>query len=136
GERLSAGTADGAFGARISGLLDLETYFLPRPAPGLVYTDGRTLFNPRLSLFLDAQAGDRIYGFAQVRVDRGFDPAKGSLGARFDEYALRMALRRDGRLNFQAGRFASVVGHWIQRHGSWENPFVTAPPAYENLTAI
>jgi hypothetical protein len=29
-----------------------------------------------------------------------------------------------------------VVGNWVPRHGSWDNPFVTAPLPYENLVGI
>ena len=34
------------------------------------------------------------------------------------------------------GKFATVVGNWVARHLSWENPFVDAPLVYENVTAI
>jgi hypothetical protein len=42
----------------------------------------------------------------------------------------------NGALNVQVGKFATVVGNWVARHGSWENPFITAPLPYENLTGI
>jgi predicted porin len=29
-----------------------------------------------------------------------------------------------------------VVGNWVPRHHSWDNPFITAPLPYENLTGI
>jgi hypothetical protein len=53
-----------------------------------------------------------------------------------DEYALRVSPWEDGRFSVQIGRFATVVGNWVERHLSWENPFVTAPLPYENLTGI
>lgn len=121
---------------RLSGTLDLEAYHLQQPAPSLIYTDGSGLFNPRLSLFLDAQLGAHIYVYAQSRADRGFDPGTGGLRGRLDEYALRYTLRDDGRLSFQIGKFATVVGNWAPRHGSWENPFITEPLPYANLTGI
>lgn len=124
------------FRARLSGTFDVEGYHLQQPAPGLIYTDSNNLFNPRLALFLDAQLGRRIYLFAQTRVDRGFDPRDGGAQVRLDEYALRFTPGNDGRLNLQVGKFATVVGNWVQRHGSWENPFVTAPLPYEDLTGI
>lgn len=123
-------------GARLSGTLDLEAYLFPQPPPGLIYAQGHVLFTPRLALFTDVQIGRSAYAFAQVRVDRGFDPASRSLRTRLDEYALRYDLLDRGRLTLQAGQFATVVGRWVQRHGSWENAFVTAPLAYNNLTAI
>ena len=55
---------------------------------------------------------------------------------RLDEYALRVTPWDDGRFNLQVGKFSTVVGNWVQRHHSWENPFITAPLPYENLTAI
>jgi len=124
------------FRARLSGTLDLEGYHFSQPAPGFIDATGNSLFNPRLSLFLDAQLGESIYFFAQGRVDRGFDPSDGSATARVDEYALRLTPSADGRLNVQVGKFATVVGNWVPRHGSWENAFVTAPLLYENLTGI
>lgn len=122
--------------ARLSGLLDLEGYYFQQPAPGLIDASGDSLFNPRLALFLDAHLGSHVYGFAQARLDRGFDPSDGSAQVRLDEYALRVTPWNAGWLNLQAGKFATVVGNWKERHLSWDNPFVTAPLPYENLTAI
>jgi hypothetical protein len=135
-DALTATSPSGTTSARLSGTLDLEYYALPYPAPGLVYTRERHLFNPRLTVFLDAQLGPRVYGFVQARADRGFDPSDGDLRARLDEYALRYTPGRDGSVSVQAGKFATVVGSWVLRHGSWENPFITAPLVYENLTGI
>ena len=136
GETLTVSSANGGLSARLSGTLDLENYFLPDPAPGLIYTDHSSLFNPRLSLFLDAQLGPSLYFFAQARVDRGFDPSENNLAARVDEYALRFTPWNNERFSLQAGKFATIVGNWVPRHGSWENPFITAPLPYENLTGI
>src|ERR1700687_5484307 len=56
--------------ARLSGTIDLESYQFQQPAPGLIDSKIDNLFNPRLTLFLDAQLGAQIYFFAQSRVDR------------------------------------------------------------------
>ena len=122
--------------ARLSGTVDLEAYHFQQPAPGLIDSSIDNLFNPRLSLFLDAQAGSQIYFFAQSRVDRGFDPSTHGAQVRLDEYALRFTPWDDGRFNLQVGKFATVVGNFVKRHLSWENPFVDAPLAYENITPI
>lgn len=122
--------------ARLSGTVDAESYWLERPAPGLLFTPDDHLFNPRLTLFLDAQLGSRFYAFAQARIDRGFDPAKSDAECRLDEYALRFTPATDGRFNIQLGKFATVIGSWVARHGSWENPFITAPVVYENVTGL
>jgi len=122
--------------ARLSGLVDLEGYYYQQPAPGLIFASDDWLFNPRLTLFLDAQIGSHVYGFVQARLDRGFDPSDGGAQIRLDEYALRVTPWNDGRFSLQAGKFATVVGNWVERHLSWENPFVTAPLPYEKLTYV
>jgi len=122
--------------ARVSGLLDLEAYSLQQPPPGLIEADRDFLLNPRLTAFLDVQVGPSVYAFAEARVDRGFDPSDGGAQARLDEYAVRVTPWTDGRLNVEIGKFATVVGNWVQRHTSWENPFINAPLPYENTTAI
>src|SRR5213592_2477463 len=121
---------------RLSGTLDLEIYHFEQPAPGLIDSSIDTLFNPRLILFLDAQVGSHIYFFAQARLDRGFDPSDHSAQVRLDEYALRVTPWDDGRFTLQVGKFATVVGNFVPRHLSWDNPFINAPLVYENITAI
>ncbi len=135
-QALTVSAFDDRARARLSGTLDLEGYALSQPSPGLLYTAGHALFNPRLSTFLDVQLGDQFYAFAQARADRGFDPSDESFEPRLDEYAVRFTPSRDGRFNVQVGKFATVVGHWVSRHGSWDNPFITAPLPYEHLTGI
>ena len=122
--------------ARLSGTLDLEIYNFEQPAPGLIDSNIDTLFNPRLTLFLDAQIGSQIYFFAQSRLDRGFDPSDHGAQLRLDEYALRVTPWQDGRFTVQIGKFATVVGNWVPRHLSWDNPFINGPLVYENVTAI
>ena len=133
--------------ARVSGLLDLEYYHFPQPPPGLIVASGHDLFNPRLSLFLDAQIGPHVYFFLQSRLDTGFDPTdrteplrpndRGRYpDLRVDEYALRVTPWSDGRFSLQVGWFATVVGSWVERHLSWDNPFVNAPLPYEEASRV
>ena len=122
--------------ARVSGALDLEGYAFSGPAPGLIRTQSDALFNSRLSLFVDAQLGPAVYVFTQTRVDRGFDPGDQGAQIRLDEYAVRITPWEDGRFNLQAGQFSTVIGNWVPRHLSWENPFINAPLPYENIVAI
>lgn len=135
-QRLQVNAFDGQFRARVSGTLDLEFYRYDLPAPGLIDSLTENLFNPRLTLFLDTQIGPAVYFFAQTRVDRHFDPTSGGAQIRLDEYALRITPWADGRLSIQAGKFATVIGRWVQRHLSWDNPFLNAPLIYENITAV
>jgi len=122
--------------ARLSGTIDLEAYHFQQPAPGLIDSKIDNLFNPRLTLFLDAQLGSQVYFFTQARLDRGFDPSNHGAQIRLDEYALRITPWEDGRFTLQAGKFATVIGNWIPRHLSWDNPFINAPLIYENVTPI
>jgi len=122
--------------ARISGSFELEGYSFQRPAPGLIYTDDDHLVAPRLTLFLDAQLGRRVYVFAQARADKGFDPGDDGPRLRIDEYAIRITPGDTSAFNLQVGKFATVVGNWVPRHYAWDNPFITAPLPYENLTGI
>jgi len=133
---LTISAFQGELRARLSGTLDLEIYHFDQPAPGLINSSVDTLFNPRLTLFLDTQIGSLIYFFAQSRLDRGFDPSNHGAQIRLDEYALRITPWEDGRLTVQIGKFATVVGNWVPRHLSWDNPFINAPLIYENVTPI
>jgi hypothetical protein len=133
---LSLSAAEQQVRLRFSGTLDLEGYAFQTPAPMLLRTSGDSLFVPRLTVFLDGQLGRHVYLFAQARADRGFDPGRDSLRPRLDEYALRYTPWLDGRLSVQVGKFATVVGNWAGRHGSWVNPFITAPLPYEHLTGM
>ena len=133
---LTIAAFEGNLRARLSGTIDTEFYNCQQPAPGLIDSEIDNLFNPRLTLFLDAQLGSQIYFFAQSRLDRGFDPSDHGAQVRLDEYALRFTPWDDSRFNLQAGKFATVVGNWIPRHLSWENPFINAPLVYENVTPI
>ncbi|MFT3866959.1 MAG: hypothetical protein QM715_00545 [Nibricoccus sp.] len=133
---LTFSAAQNTFRAKLSGTADLEWYHVELPAPGLLFTDKKDLFNPRLTLFLDARWGADLYGFAQVRADNGFDPNAETKHLRLDEYMLRYRPLHDGTLYVQAGQFSTVIGNWTRRHGSWENPFIGAPLPYEYVTPI
>ncbi|MGZ4983417.1 MAG: hypothetical protein ACXV9Q_04910, partial [Chthoniobacterales bacterium] len=83
------------FHLQLSGLIDLENYFIDQPAPGLLFTDHDYLFNPRFTLYLDATIGSKVYIFLQVRADRGFDPTdEGDAEIRADEYFLRYSFSK------------------------------------------
>jgi hypothetical protein len=128
-------SSNGLFSAELSGLLDLEGYYIDQRPPGLLYEE-ESFFNPRLTFFLDTRFGNHVYAFLQARLDRGFDPGEKDFDARLDEYLLRWTPWDDNRLNLQFGKFATVVGSWVQRHDSWQNPLITAPLPYDNLTPV
>jgi hypothetical protein len=133
-DALSLNDPQNRYQLQFSGLLDFETYFMDQPAPGLVFSERNFLFDPRLRLFLDAEFGSQIYVFAQTRFDRGFDPSDEGAQVRLDEYFVRYSPAKN--VNFQIGQFATVVGNWVSRHDSWQNPFINAPLPYENLTGL
>ena len=124
------------FQLQLSGLIDFEGYFIDQRAPALIETDDSFLFNPRVSLFLDAQFAQHFYFFAQARLDRGFDPSDQGAQVRLDEYFLRYTPLDRPWISLQIGKFATVVGNWVSRHYSWDNPFINAPLPYENLTGL
>ena len=133
--RLAIKSRNGWFRSDLSGLLDLEGYYIDQRPPGLLFED-ESFFNPRLTFFLDTRLGPHFYSFVQARLDRGFDPGETDFDARLDEYLLRWTPWNDSRVNLQVGKFATVVGSWVQRHYSWDNPLITAPLPYENLTPL
>ena len=135
-DALSIRDSQNRFQLQLSGLIDFEGYFIDQRAPALIDTDDSFLFNPRLSIFLDAQWTKHFYFFGQVRVERGFDPSDQGAQIRLDEYFLRYTPLDNSFINFQVGKFATVVGNWVLRHYSWDNPFINAPLPYENVTGI
>ncbi|MFT5029297.1 MAG: hypothetical protein ACI9VS_001733 [Candidatus Binatia bacterium] len=136
-EALSYESPNGLVRADLSGTIDAEWRYVDQNPPGLIFADDEHFFNPRMSLFLDAQIGDRLYALVQSRFDRGFDPGSVRDGdVRLDEYFLRYSPLNKGQLNLQVGKMATVFGGWVPRHLSWDNPFINAPLAYENVTII
>jgi hypothetical protein len=133
-DTLSLSDSQNRFHLQLSGLADLEAYSIDQPAPGLIFSEHDFLLNPRLTLFLDLEVGTNIYFFAQARMDRGFDPSDGGARGRLDEYFLRYSPAKN--VHIQIGQFATVVGNWVARHDTWQNPFINAPLPYENLTGI
>jgi hypothetical protein len=135
-QRLSFSAADDTLRVRLGGLLSLEDHQIEPPPPGLLFTNGHNLFSPRLGLTLQGQSGPELFGFALVRVDRGFNPANARLRVRLDEYALTYVPTHLKGLNFKVGQFATVIGNWVPRHDAWDNPFITAPLPYEHQTPV
>ncbi|HYY14859.1 MAG TPA: hypothetical protein VE758_10555 [Chthoniobacterales bacterium] len=135
-DALSIRDPKNSFQLQLSGLLDVEGYFIDQRPPGLINSDDKFLFNPRLSIFVDAQWTPHFYFFAQTRVDRGFDPSDRGAQIRLDEYLLRYTPLDNTAMNLQIGKFATVTGNFVLRHDSWKNPFINAPLPYENITTI
>jgi hypothetical protein len=135
-DALSIRDSKNQFQLQLSGLADLETYFIDQRPPALIDAGPGFLFNPRLSIFFDSYWTKHFYFFGQVRVDRGFDPSDWRAQIRLDEYFLRYTPLDNSSINFQIGKFATAIGNWVTRHDSWQNPFVNAPLPYENITTL
>lgn len=133
---LTVESPGGLVRADLSGLLDLEGYYIDQRPPGLIFGGNSGFVNPRLTLYLDTRVGKHLYGFVEARFDRGFDPRERSASARLDAYLVRWMPLDTPLVNLQFGKFATVIGNWAPRHDSWTNPFVTAPLPYENVTVI
>jgi len=134
-DSLSLKNSSGFFRCDLTVLMDVEGYYIDQRPPGLIYED-ESFINPRTTFFLDTTLGQHFYAFLQARLDRGFDPGEKDFDARLDEYLVRWSPFDRALLNLQFGKFATVVGSWVNRHDSWENPLITAPLPYENLTTI
>jgi hypothetical protein len=134
-EKLFYESANGLISADLSGQVDLEGYVFEGQPPGLLF-ERDDFFNPRLSLFADVEIGPSVYVFVQARQDRGFDPGAAVNDFRFDEYFIRYTPQIEQSVSFQFGKSATIFGNWVQRHFSWDNPFINAPLAYENVTII
>ncbi|SKA75384.1 hypothetical protein SAMN02745166_00011 [Prosthecobacter debontii] len=134
---LTLATPDPTFRTDLSGLLDLELYVPETPAMGLLDTDDEVFFNPRLILFLYLQATEHLRAHLQMRTDRGFDPGFAADGqTRLDEYFVEWKPTSNDLINFRLGKFATAFGSWTERRLSWENPFITAPMAYNDMLPV
>ena len=134
-EALTFSSEDNVIRAHFSGLASVEAYQGDQYSPGFIFTTRDTLVNPRLVVYLDSQFGPSLYGFAQVRADKGFDPGASQANVRVDEYLIKFKPTQ-GLLEIEMGKFATIIGNWVVRHDAWQNPFVSAPLPYEFFTGI
>lgn len=131
-------SADEKRSFQISGRIDLATYYAPDAVADLRYADADEdlLFEPVLRLFTDARLAPGVQAHAQLRADRGFDPADQSLELRLEEAYLHFTPWPERRAGLRVGRFATVFGNWARRRHAWDYPFIAAPLAQENLTGL
>jgi hypothetical protein len=131
-------SADGKRSFQLSGRIDLATHYVPEAVADLRYTDAdeELLFEPVLRLFADARLAPGLQAHAQLRADRGFDPADQSPELRLEEAYVHFAPWPKRRVGLRVGRFATVFGNWARRRHAWDYPFITAPLAQENLTGL
>ncbi len=137
-DALTLVSADGDRSLQISGRFDFTVHHLPEAVADLRYTDAdeEVLFAPVFRLFGDAILAPRLQAHAQLRADRGFDPADQSLRVRAEEAYLQITPWPGRRAALRVGRFPTLFGSWARRSHAWDYPFVTAPLAQENLTGL
>jgi hypothetical protein len=121
----------------LGGSFDLEGYDFPDKPVGFIHDrDGKgNHVRPRFTLLFDGFFGERLSTFAKMRWDDGLDPNFDRQILRLDEFFLKYSLVED-HLDVKVGRFAPVFGNWIGRHDPWQNPFITAPLPYDNVTSV
>jgi hypothetical protein len=128
---------DGDPWAQLSVLADLTAYAADEPPPGLLFDADGSFIQPRLGLLLDAGVGQRLTGHLHLQFDRGFDPGHKRQGdIRFDEYYVQASVIDAARLQLRVGKFVTAFGGWVNRHRSGDNPLVSAPVPYEDMTTI
>lgn len=107
------------------------------PPAALLEYDDNAFFAPRLSLGLDATAGEHLSFHSMTRWDRGFDAGSAPDGElRIDEAFLRWRVCDDQRLNFQIGKYASFFGTWSGQHDFYDDPFLLAPLPYSQIIGV
>lgn len=120
---------------RVSALADLEYYMVDQRPPGLIFRD-HDFVQHRISVSAEGTLVPWLYGFMQAKFDRGVDPGFEQSDGRLEEYFLRWSPLGNEKLNLQVGKFAMVLGNWVNRHDSWSSPFITPPLVYENFTPV
>jgi hypothetical protein len=134
---LTCQSSDGQFFARLYGQTDFTGYYLDGHPYGLINSNpsNNFFFAPRLTLNLAAAYSDRVLFFTKFRWDNGYTPGYESDSTRLDEIFLRVALVPK-HLDLQAGKFATVFGSWASHHESWDDPFITPPLVYDQVTSV
>ena len=123
--------------AQLSVLAEVTGYLADTPPQGLLFDADGAFVQPRIALMVDAGWGPRLSGHVLLQMDRGFDPGRHADGeARFDEYYLQAELLEAARLQVRIGKFLTAFGGWVSRHQSIDNPLISAPVAYGDMTTI
>jgi class 3 adenylate cyclase len=130
---ITLSSASGWFQAGFSGRLDIDAY-LPQDDPAWIIPSTSPFVAPRLRIFSDAFFGERILASAELRVDRGEEPAAGDMEARVDQLFIRFIPAAPVAL--QLGKFVSPFGGWAQRHHSGADPFVRPPLPHDYRTVL
>ncbi|HSJ10825.1 MAG TPA: hypothetical protein VK928_12955, partial [Longimicrobiales bacterium] len=132
-ENVRIESAGGWFQLGFSGRLDLEGY-LPGDEPAWIIPTTEPFVAPRLRVFADAFFGERVVTSAELRVDRGEEPAAQAMEVRIDQLFARFSIVP--QLALQAGKFVSPLGGYSSRHHSVADPLVRPPLLYDYRTVM
>lgn len=132
---LSGSSAQAQLALQLRNRVEL-TAFVPDTAPAWLISETDPFLAPRLSLFVDAFAGERLYALAEVRADRGEAPGDRPLQLRIEQLFLRYAPFSTIDLNLQAGKFISPFGNYPGRSHSSADPLIRPPLNYDYRTTV
>jgi hypothetical protein len=139
----------GDFSFAFSGEADLEVFVFGKEAPGVHIQDpalrsdrykrGRLADSPeavgRLSAFLDGTYTDLLDWSIEGRLD-GTTAVGDVVGARFEQFWVRLKVPETPEANVQFGKFAAPIGNFIPRSMPRKNPLTTWPMPYDHLTSL
>jgi len=127
-------SSSGSLQLDLRGRLEVEA-FGPDESPAWLVPETDPFVAPRLRLFADVFAGDRLYGLVEVRADRGEAPSDGDPEVRIEQLFVRAGPGPGGVL-LQLGRFVSPFGGYPMRHHTAADPFIRPPLPYDFRTVI
>lgn len=134
---ITFGPAEGPFKLDVRTSLEAVVWAGDTPPPAQQEYEGDVFLAPRLSIDIDAAAGDHWLLHATPRIDRGFDAGSSPDGAiRLDLVFLRWRVGDDQRLNFQIGKYPSVFGAWSCQYDFSNDPFLLAPLPYSQIIGV
>ncbi|MEX0892358.1 MAG: adenylate/guanylate cyclase domain-containing protein [Gemmatimonadota bacterium] len=126
---------DGMFEAAVSGTLEVQAY-MARAAPAGLLAERDPFLAPRVRLFVDLFAGDRVYALVEPRLDRGETPGARPFELRIDQAFIRATPIRGVPLTLQIGKFATPFGGYAARHLGPGDPLLRPPLAYDHRTMV
>ncbi|HEX6308030.1 MAG TPA: adenylate/guanylate cyclase domain-containing protein, partial [Longimicrobiales bacterium] len=126
-------SASGAVQLGLSGRVDLEGY-MPEDEPTWLIPATNAFVAGRARLFADLFIGERVYGLAELRADRGHAPDAAPVDARVEQAFLRVRPFARPAVMLQAGKFASPFGAYAARHHTDQDPLIRPPLPYDQRT--
>jgi hypothetical protein len=118
-----------------NGSFVFEGYVIDTRAPGLIMENDPFFYYKDTNIGR-LSVGEHLMFFVNLQDDRGFDPDNQGFRSELVAYFVRATPFDEPWVNLQAGKFATVVGNFVPRHGTFENPFVRDPLPYDFMTVL